>query len=115
MEYFHRHPGGVNPVLLNDVVFSTNAAFAQGLLILQCFFLKVSCIVIDRVSIMAFFQRGMQKLSYAGIVVISLMWLVMLVTLFISIGGIIDWLDYLYVISYIKLAVTPIKYIPQVN
>lgn len=41
MEYFLRHPGGVNPVLLNDVVFSVNAAFAQGLLILQCFLLKV--------------------------------------------------------------------------
>ena len=40
-EYFYRHPGGVNPVLLNDVVFSVNAAFAQGLLILQCFVLEV--------------------------------------------------------------------------
>ena len=43
-EYFDRHPGGVNPVLLNDVVFSVNAAVSQAVLILQCFILKVHCV-----------------------------------------------------------------------
>ncbi len=60
-------------------------------------------------------QRGKQKLSYSGIALMCFMWLTMLLTLFLSIGGVIEWLDYLYIISYIKLAVTPIKYIPQVS
>lgn len=45
----------------------------------------------------------------------SILWLIMLVALFVSVAEVVDWLDYLYIISYIKLAVTPIKYIPQVS
>ena len=62
-----------------------------------------------------FLQHGQQKLSYSGIVLIGLLWLVMFIMLFLSIGQVINWLDYLYIISYIKLSVTPIKYIPQVS
>ena len=39
----------------------------------------------------------------------------MLAPLGISAFGHLAWLDYLYIISYIKLVVTPIKYIPQVS
>ena len=60
-------------------------------------------------------QRGKQRLSYSGIVLIGLMWLIMLVSLFVAVAKVLDWLNYLYIISYIKLAVTPIKYIPQVH
>lgn len=60
-------------------------------------------------------QRGQQKLSYSGVVLISLLWLVMFIMLFFSIGQVVNWLDYLYIISYIKLSVTPIKYVPQVS
>ena len=38
----------------------------------------------------------------------------MIVPLGVSAVGPLPWLDYLYVISYIKLGVTPIKYVPQV-
>ena len=40
-DYFLRHPAGVYPVLLNDVVFSVNAAIAQTITVIQCFVLKV--------------------------------------------------------------------------
>lgn len=35
-------------------------------------------------------------------------------TFAIAAAGVWHWLDFLYVCSYIKLIITPIKYIPQV-
>lgn len=40
------HPAGVNPVLLNDVVFSVNAAIAQTITVIQCFILKVNSVLV---------------------------------------------------------------------
>ena len=37
------------------------------------------------------------------------------VCLFVSVGGKLSWLDFLYVASYVKMGVTPMKYIPQVG
>ena len=45
-EYFLHHPAGINPVLLNDVVFSVNAAIAQTITVVQCFILKVSPVLV---------------------------------------------------------------------
>ncbi len=39
----------------------------------------------------------------------------MIITLLTSVGGVLTWLDLLYIISYIKLAVTVVKYLPQVS
>ena len=39
----------------------------------------------------------------------------MLISLFVSIGKKLQWLDLLYIVSYVKLAVTLIKYVPQVS
>ncbi len=36
------------------------------------------------------------------------------VTMILSLSGIVKWLDFLYLLSYIKLALTVVKYIPQV-
>ena len=44
-----------------------------------------------------------------------MLWLAMLVPLGVSAFGHLAWLDYLYIVSYVKLVVTPIKYIPQVS
>lgn len=41
-EYENRHPHGVNPVMLNDVVFSLHAMFATCITIAQCFMYEVS-------------------------------------------------------------------------
>ena len=41
-EYFSEYPHGVNPVQLNDVVFSLHATAACIVTALQCFIYKVS-------------------------------------------------------------------------
>lgn len=35
-EFHHRYPRSLNPVLLNDVIFSIHATFATFIIILQC-------------------------------------------------------------------------------
>ena len=47
-------------------------------------------------------------------VVLSLLILTLFISLFVAVGHKLAWLDYLYVASYVKLAITLIKYIPQV-
>ena len=60
-------------------------------------------------------QRGGQRVSYTALVLLVLMWLTIFISLFVAVGGKLDWLDFLYVFSYIKLAVTLVKYVPQVG
>ena len=40
-EYFDKHPTGVNPVQLNDVIFTLHAVFACAVTIFQCFIYEV--------------------------------------------------------------------------
>lgn len=40
-EYFNRNPRGLNPVLINDVVFSLHAMLATSVTIYQCFVYEV--------------------------------------------------------------------------
>lgn len=44
-EYFRRFPRGLNPVELNDVVFSLHATTITALTIVQCFFYEVWSII----------------------------------------------------------------------
>ena len=60
-------------------------------------------------------QRGKQRLSYVAMVILALLWLTVVITLFVSVGHKLSWLNFLYIFSYVKLAVTLIKYIPQVG
>lgn len=98
-EYMSQHPRGINPVQLNDVIFTLHAVFVTIITIIQCFI----------------YDRGSQKISKICLTLISLAWLFIIVTLFVVIFGdnLISWLQYLYYFSYIKLGVTIIKYIPQ--
>ena len=59
-------------------------------------------------------QRGSQRVSRVCLLLLSLFGLFAMTSLFVAIGQRISWLQYLYFISYIKLAITLIKYIPQV-
>ena len=54
-------------------------------------------------------------MSYVGVFLLILMWLTIVISLFVSVGQKLAWLDYLYVLSYVKLAVTLVKYVPQVS
>ncbi|MCP9261849.1 Cystinosin [Dirofilaria immitis] len=95
--YHHNHPHRLIPVLLNDVVFATHALFACIITAIQCFL----------------YERGNQRISYTCYG---------LATLFGSIAGImflltalkmINPLQYITGLSYIKMAITVCKYFPQ--
>lgn len=53
-------------------------------------------------------------MSKFGAIGMSLVTLGAGITLIISIFGVVNWLDFLYLLSYIKLGLTIVKYIPQV-
>ncbi|PSN39531.1 hypothetical protein C0J52_12389 [Blattella germanica] len=52
-EYMRRYPRGLNPVQLNDIVFSLHAALATFFMIIQCFI----------------YERGNQKISWTARVI----------------------------------------------
>ncbi|XP_050401980.1 cystinosin isoform X2 [Patella vulgata] len=96
-EYANDHPRGINPVQLNDVIFTIHAVFITIITISQCFI----------------YERDDQKISKICKVLVGIAILFSVVTLFVAVGGKITWLTYLYYFSYIKLGVTLIKYVPQ--
>ncbi|KAB7495043.1 Cystinosin-like protein [Armadillidium nasatum] len=97
IEYFKRHPYGVNPVQLNDVIFSIHAFFA-------CIIQVIQCII---------YERGDQKVSRTGRTLIGSFIIMAIVALILGSTTVIAWIDFLYFLSYIKLVITLIKYIPQ--
>ncbi|XP_016961077.1 cystinosin homolog [Drosophila biarmipes] len=96
-EYEARHPLGLNPVMLNDVVFSLHAMFATTITILQCFF----------------YQRAQQRVSFIAYGILAIFAVVVIVSAGLAGGSVIHWLDFLYYCSYVKLTITIIKYVPQ--
>ncbi|KAH8313653.1 hypothetical protein KR067_009714, partial [Drosophila pandora] len=90
-EYEERHPRGLNPVLLNDVVFSLHAMFATCITIIQ----------------------GQQRVSFIAYGILGIFAVVVVVSAGLAGGGVIHWLDFLYYCSYVKLTITIIKYVPQ--
>ncbi|XP_054452860.1 cystinosin [Anoplopoma fimbria] len=96
-EFLKSNPNGINPVSANDVFFSLHALLL--------------CVVY--ISQAAVFERGGQKVSRTAVVLLVIGWTFALVSLFLAVAKQITWLDYLYYVSYIKLAVTLVKYVPQ--
>ncbi|XP_058982710.1 cystinosin homolog [Musca domestica] len=96
-EYFQRHPRGLNPVMLNDVVFSLHAMFATCITIYQCFV----------------YERGEQRISRVATGLLSLFAVFVIISAGLAAGNVIHWLDFLYYCSYVKLTITIIKYVPQ--
>jgi len=96
-EYFSRHQTGVNPVQLNDVIFSLHAVFACIVTIFQC----------------AIYERGTQKVSKICKGILIGITLFLVISFFIVLGHFMEYLDFLYFCSYVKLFITLIKYIPQ--
>lgn len=97
-EYFAKNPGGVIPVQLNDVMFSVHAFLITAFTIFQCFI----------------FQRGGQRVSYTAMIILGILLLYSVIIVFLAVGKVVTWLLYLTMFSYVKLAVTLIKYCPQV-
>ncbi|SPP83033.1 cystinosin homolog [Drosophila guanche] len=96
-EYESRHPRGLNPVMLNDVVFSLHAMFATIITIVQC------CI----------YERAGQRVSWTAYSLLSVFAVVVVVSASLAAASVLHWLDFLYYCSYVKLAITIIKYVPQ--
>ncbi|KAE8293869.1 Cystinosin [Larimichthys crocea] len=59
------------------------------------------------------YERGGQRVSWMALFLLIIGWTFALISLFLAVAKQITWLDYLYYFSYIKLAVTLIKYVPQ--
>ncbi|XP_058467249.1 cystinosin homolog isoform X2 [Malaya genurostris] len=97
-EYFNRHPFGLNPVIGNDVGYAMHALFATGLTLLQCYI----------------FDNGGNSISSAAKAIIATYIGTILVSIVTVSFGVFHWLDFLYILSYIKLSTNLIKYFPQV-
>ncbi|XP_058812514.1 cystinosin homolog [Topomyia yanbarensis] len=97
-EYFNRHPFGLNPVIGNDVGYAMHALFATGVTLLQCYL----------------FDNGGNSISSAAKAIILTYVGTILVSAVSVSFGLFHWLDFLYVLSYIKLSTNLIKYFPQV-
>lgn len=96
-EYFAKYGGTVIPVLTNDVFFAFHAVILTTVTIVQCFI----------------YERGDQRVSNVARILLAVMWAFILFSLIPAAMGKITWLLYLNFFSYVKLAVTLIKYIPQ--
>nr|ACO14789.1 Cystinosin homolog [Caligus clemensi] len=96
-EYFLNNPSGVNPVKLNDVIFSIHAAIV-------CFFTIYQCYI---------YERGNQRVSRVCRVIILGVVLVVAIFVGLSFSSTITWLEFLYICSYCKLGISLIKYMPQ--
>ncbi|XP_050018791.1 cystinosin isoform X3 [Alexandromys fortis] len=96
-QFLLKYPNGVNPVDSNDAFFSLHAVVLTLIVILQC------CL----------YERGNQHVSWPSIGFLVLAWLFVLVTMIVAAVGVTTWLQFLFCFSYIKLAVTLIKYFPQ--
>ena len=99
-EYHDENPGQLIPVKLNDVIFSIHATLITMVTISTCLF----------------FKRDKQKVSWFCRIFVILSLLVIVVLAIFTLTGDFKkctWLNFINWISYIKLAVSFIKYVPQ--
>ncbi|GAB6031655.1 hypothetical protein CHUAL_009413 [Chamberlinius hualienensis] len=98
IEYLEQHPHGLLPAQKQDIAFALIA---------------LASTIITGIQALVY-ERGGQRVSKpaVGIIGLSLVFL-LTISLPLALANIISWLDYLYFFSYVKLAITLIKYIPQ--
>ncbi|XP_058807870.1 cystinosin homolog isoform X2 [Phymastichus coffea] len=96
-EYFSRYPKGLNPVQVNDIFFALHAVIATIVTIFQCFI----------------YETGSQRVSTIARLIHGVFSSFVLMSMILALYNTIQWLDFLYYCSYVKLAITLIKYVPQ--
>lgn len=96
-EYEVAHPHSPIPVLLNDVFFAVHALFACLLTVLQCLI----------------YYRGSQRVSNTCYAISAFMILAGVGAGAVTFFGYLNMLQFVTSLSYIKMAVTLLKYIPQ--
>lgn len=99
-EYFKLNPFSLIPVELNDVVFAVHAFIVSVITLIQCF-----CI----------YERANQTISKPSIALLIIFWLIAIISTIVLVFGSLNVLVYLNLLSYIKLLISFIKYIPQVS
>ena len=97
-EYQRLHPDGVLPVQLNDVVFAVHAFLAASVTLAQCILLRSTH----------------QRLSLPTLIYLSLITILVIIIISLCLAKLSSWLTCLYLLSYLKLLITVIKFIPQV-
>ncbi len=97
--YTKLHPKGELPVKLQDNIFSVHAVTMNMLLVIQCLLYDI----------------GDQRVSMPIMSLVGGLWVSILGALLAAIKGSVNWLWFLYFLSYIKVGTTPIKYTPQVR
>ncbi|VDN52718.1 unnamed protein product [Dracunculus medinensis] len=95
--YFQRNPHCLIPVLLNDVIFAVHA-------LLICLFTAFQCFI---------YERGSQRISYTCWALSSSFIGFALVSFCLTFFDVINALQFITFLSYIKMAVTCSKYFPQ--
>ncbi|KAH7726961.1 Protein CTNS-1 a [Aphelenchoides avenae] len=95
--YLKAHPRSNSPVLINDLVFAAHALFACIVTGVQCFF----------------YERGNQRVSYICRGWSTVLVLFSIGSLIVSLFDVINYLQFVTYLSYVKMAVTLSKYFPQ--
>lgn len=96
-EYFERYPRGLIPVKENDVVYNLHGTMAIIFTIFQC----------------VIYERGTQIISTTAKILISALGGFYVICCILLSLHILQWLNFVYYCSYVKLAITILKYIPQ--
>ncbi|GJQ70983.1 hypothetical protein Trydic_g897 [Trypoxylus dichotomus] len=96
-QYAERYPFSIMSVLPNDIFFGLHGLVLTLYIGLQCL-----C-----------YERGDQTISWFGKAFHYAAALVLIIAASLCFSSYILWLDFLYICSYIKLAVTFCKYTPQ--
>lgn len=96
-EYAARHPRGLNPVQVNDIIFALHAFTAVLVTVTQCFI----------------YEKGDQRVSLSTRILMGLFGAFLVVSAILAGTHVVHWLDFLTYCSYVKLTITLIKYVPQ--
>ncbi|XP_022916293.1 cystinosin-like [Onthophagus taurus] len=96
-QYAERYPFSIVSVLPNDIFFTIHALILTIYTCLQCFW----------------YDKGDQTISWFGYAFHVVTGIITVVTMILCFVNYILWLDFLYIMSYIKLTVTICKYGPQ--
>ncbi|CEF60845.1 Cystinosin [Strongyloides ratti] len=95
--YHQIHKRSLIPVLLNDVIFAIHALFACIVTVIQCFI----------------YTRENQRVSYTCYGLSSILILAAGISFILSLVNVINWLQFINNLSYLKMIVTLSKYFPQ--
>ena len=107
-EYRARHAGHSSAVELNDVVFAGHAVFATLVTLLQIFALRGTLLALDPRD------RLLRRTVLASLAGLAIAAACLAAAAGVSGEGRVDWLTCLVLLSQVKVAISVVKYCPQV-